>query len=121
MQTGKVLSKDRLIKEKDVITQMRRIGADPDGIRIMKDKAIFRLILLKKVRPALANIIKEVMLSSGGDAAVHKLSCACKVEYTDILLMGTIAQYKHLLENLKKQPYGGNQIRRRICDILGLH
>lgn len=112
--------KGKIIKEKDAVTEMQRIGVDPAGIKIMKDKAVFRLIRFTRVRPALANIIKEGMLSAGGDAAIHKLSCACKVEYTDVLLMGTIAQYRHLLRNLKYQPYGGNQIRRRICDILGL-
>lgn len=112
--------KDKIVKEKDVIGEMKRIGADPYGIKIMKDKTVFRLIKLTKIKPALANIMKESMLSAGGDAALHKLCCACKVEHTDVLLMGTIAQYKHLLNNLEKQPYGGKEIRRRLCDILDL-
>lgn len=110
----------KLIKEKDAVKEMKKIGVDPYGIKIMKDKTIFRLIKITKIKPPLANIIKESMLSAGGDAALHKLSCACKVEYTDVLLMGTLSQFKHLLGNLKKQPYGGKEIRRRICDILGL-
>lgn len=112
--------KDKILSEKMAVKEMQRIGVDKKGIEIMKEKAIFRLIRITKVKPALANIIKESMLSAGGDAALHKLSCACKVEYTDVLLMGNIAQYKHLLKNLKQQPYGGKEIRRRICDMLGL-
>lgn len=112
--------KDKIVKEKGAIMEMEKLGADPYGIKIMKDKTIFRLIKLTKIKPALANIIKESMLSAGGDAALHKLCCACKVEHTDVLLMGTIRQYKQLLNNIEKQPYGGKEIRRRICDILDL-
>lgn len=110
--------KDSIIKEKDAVKAMKQIGADPHGIKIMKNKAKFRLIKLTKVKPGLASIIKENMLSAGGDAAVHKLNCSCKVEYTDILLMGTIAQYNHLLNNLKRQPYGGKETYRRIRKLL---
>lgn len=112
--------KDKVIKEREAIKVMEKIGADPCGIKIMKDKAVFRLVCLKKIKPALANIIKESMLSSGGDAALHKLCCACKVEYSDVLIMGTIAQYKHLLKNIERQPYGGKEIRRRLWDIMDL-
>lgn len=112
--------KDKIIKEKGAIKEMQRIGVDPLGIRIMKEKGIFRLIRLTKIRPAMANIIKEDMLSAGGDAAIHKLTCACKVEYTDVLLMGTITQYRHLLNNLKQQPYGGKEMRKRIMALLSL-
>lgn len=112
--------KDKIIIEKQAVKEMREIGVDPYGMKIMKNKTAFRLIKLAKIKPALANIIKESMLSAGGDAALHKLCCACKVRYTDVLLMGTIAQYKHLLDNIEKQPYGGKEIRRRLCDILGL-
>lgn len=112
--------KGKIIKEKDAIREMQKIGVDPYGIKIMKDKTVFRLVRLNKIKPALANIIKESILSAGGDAALHKLSCACKVEYTDVLIMGTIVQYKHLLNNLNKQPYGGKEIGKQLRNVLGL-
>jgi len=93
---------------------MRSAGAYSAGIKIMRDKAVFRIIKLNEVKSPLANIIKENMLSAGGDAAVHKLCCACLVDYTDVVLMGTIEQYKYLLKRLGKQPYGGVV----ICKIL---
>lgn len=120
MHTRKILPKDRRIREKDAVKEMQRIGVDPAGIKIMKEKAAFRIIRLIGIRPAMANIIKEGMLSAGGEAALHRLACACRVDYTDILLMGTIAQYRHLLNNLGQQPYGGKGIGRRICGVLGL-
>lgn len=110
--------KDKIIKEKDVCKEMKRIGVMPEGIDLMRDKSIFRLIRLSNIKAPMANIIKEGMLSAGGEAAVHKLCCACKVEYSDILLMGTITQYSHLLKNLSKQPYKGKLIAKRIKKII---
>lgn len=110
--------RDKVIPEKQAVAEMKRIGVDPYGIKIMKDKAIFRLIRLADIRPAMANIIKEDMLSAGGEAAIHKMCCACKVDATDVLLMGTIAQYKHLLGDLGKQPYRGEEIAKRIKKLL---
>jgi len=110
--------KDRLISETDAVKRMQEIGVDAPGIRIMRDKSIFRIIYLVKVKPAIANIIKETMLSAGGDAAVNKLACACKVRYTDMILMGTKAQYKYLLKRLKFQPYNAKNIIGRIKNLL---
>ena len=106
--------KDKIIGEKSAVYEMKRIGADPYGIKIMKDKSIFRIIRITSIKTPLANILKEGMLSAGGDAAVHKLACACKVARTDVLLLGTVAQYKRLIERLKLQPYGGKDIVKRI-------
>jgi dihydropteroate synthase len=110
--------KHKIINERNVIKELKNIGADPMGIEIMKHKAVFRIIKLYGIKPALANIIKEDMLSAGGEAAVHKLSCACKVEKTDIILMGTLAQYKHLLSDLSYQPYGGRDVYSNIKKLL---
>lgn len=109
---------DRIIPESQAVKEMRRIGTMPQGIRIMKGKAKFRLIRLTKIKAPLANIIKEDMLSAGGDAAVHKFCCACKVPDTDVLLMGTVAQYQHLMEKLRLQPYGGKVTALKIRKML---
>lgn len=109
---------DKIVAEKEAVAEMRRIGTMRSGISIMKEKSKFRLLRLTQIRSPLANIMKENMLSAGGEAAVHKYSCACKVEYTDVLLMGTVAQYKHLLGNLKYQPFGGKKAASRIKILL---
>lgn len=112
------MEKDKIIKEKNAVKIMQDLGTDQRGIDIMQDKCIFRLISLKQIKSSLANIIKEYMISVGGDAATHKLTCACKVEYTDILLMGTISQYKKAIKKIKRQPYNGKIIAKRIHAIL---
>ncbi|MBW2984603.1 hypothetical protein KY361_05780 [Candidatus Woesearchaeota archaeon] len=110
--------KDTIISEKDAVKEMKRINVDPYGIKIMKDKAVFRNLLLTNIRSPMANILKEQMLSEGGDAAVHSLVISCKVEYSDVLLMGTLAQYKKVIEKMKLQPMEGREIAKRIEKLL---
>ena len=91
------------IDEKDSVEIMQKIGVQGEGIALMKDKAFFRLILVKDVRNAPANIIKQEMLSIGGEVAVNKGCINCTVEKSDILIMGTMHQIKFLIEKLKTQ------------------
>ena len=85
----------------DVKKEMRKIGATEEGIRIMAPKYLFKIIKLKNIRNAAANIIKQEMLSLGGEAAVHKHTVNCKIEKTDVLLAGTHRIYFKLIQKLK--------------------
>ncbi|MEN6347897.1 MAG: dihydropteroate synthase, partial [Syntrophomonas sp.] len=64
-----------------------------------------------------AIIIKQEMLSKGGEAAVGRNVLSFEGE-TDVLLMGTIKQYKLLLEKLKRQPFGLKKLAGEIENIL---
>ncbi len=86
---------------------LRRIGVHPGGVAIMARKAVFRLVLLRDVDPRAANIIKQEMLARGGDAAVADSVAGFSPEPTDVLLMGTLAQYDDLVAKLRRQPYYG--------------
>ncbi|MBW2980261.1 hypothetical protein KY360_02495 [Candidatus Woesearchaeota archaeon] len=110
--------KDAVVSEKDAVKEMKRIKVDPCGVKIMKDKAVFRNLRLANLRSPMANIIKEQMLSEGGDAAVHTLVVSCKVENSDVLLMGTLAQYKKVIEKMNLQPMEGRDIAKRIKKLL---
>ncbi len=112
--------KDSIISEKDAVKEMRRMKVDPMGVQIMKDKAVFRNIRLTDIRSPMANIIKEQMLSEGGDAAVHGLVISCKVKHSDLLLMGTLAQYKKFMEKMRLQPMEGKEIADRVKKLLKL-
>jgi len=91
------------IDEKDSVKIMQGIGVQEEGITLMKDKSFFRLVLVKDVRNAPANIIKQDMLSIGGDVAVNKGCINCTVDKSDILIMGTMHQIKLLVKKLKTQ------------------
>ncbi|MFA5930345.1 MAG: hypothetical protein WC861_05670 [Candidatus Micrarchaeia archaeon] len=98
--------KARLVAAKtagDAAKEIRKIGVSDDCVRIMSDKAVFRLVKLHKVRNAVANIIKQDMLSMGADATVSQWTVDCSRKSTDVLLMGTLKHFKHLAVRMRMQ------------------
>ncbi len=97
----------------------RKIGVDAYGIGAMIPKTINLNVLLEKQSCKIANIIKQEMLSLGGDAAVARGSVACSVPTTDVLIMGTIKQLSSLAKKIEKQPFGLNIIAQNIMETIG--
>lgn len=98
---------------------LKKIGVDPYGIGAMAKKAAHINILLEKQTCKVANIIKQEMLSIGGDAAVARGSVACSIPASDVLMMGTLKQMSALAAKLEKQPFGLNVIAGDLLEILG--
>jgi len=96
----------------------KKIGVDPYGIDAMASKTININILLEDQPCKIANIIKQEMLSVGGDAAVARGSVSCSVPVSNILIMGTLKQISALVKKIDKQPFGLNLIARNILKIL---
>jgi dihydropteroate synthase len=96
----------------------RKIGVEAYGIDAMAPKAVHLNILLEKQSCKVANIIKQEMLSLGGEAAVARGSVACSIPSTDILIMGTIKQIRALTAKMEKQPFGLKLLARDILDLL---
>ena len=82
------------------------VGADPRGIAIMKEKAVFRVVKVEGVPIRAANLIKQTFLAHGAEAAVSRETALCSAETTDMILMGTLAQYRGILARLREQPFG---------------
>ncbi len=98
--------------------ELAMIGCDPWGVQHMAEKAVFRVLKLKSVTPTQANIIKQEMLSAGGEAAVARGVVNHSVEETDILLMGTTAQIKKVCAKLKLQPFNLKPLAQKIEETL---
>ncbi|PKN76735.1 MAG: dihydropteroate synthase [Deltaproteobacteria bacterium HGW-Deltaproteobacteria-10] len=96
----------------------KKIGVDPYGIEAMLPKTININILLENKSCRIANIIKQEMLSVGGDAAVARGSVGNSVASTDILIMGTIKQITALSRKLALQPFGLKQISQDILAVI---
>ncbi|MBQ2113479.1 MAG: dihydropteroate synthase, partial [Selenomonadales bacterium] len=69
---------------------MDEIGCDPGGTAIMQNKALFRVIKVEGLATKAANILKQTMLSKGGEAAVRRGTVNLSAETTDVLLYGTV-------------------------------
>ncbi len=95
-------------------SEMERIGVDPVGIHIMAPKHIHYNIKVEGLTPAQANVIKQDMLSIGGDAAVARGVASCSVERSDAILSGTLKQFNILVDKLMHQTFGLPEISVRI-------
>jgi len=94
------IKKIKIDSLKDAEEEIRKIGSDPKSIEIMAPKAVFMTILIEGVHPVDAIIMKQDMLSIGGEVAVPKDVFERK-EPCKVLVMGTLKQFLRLSEKLK--------------------
>jgi len=97
---------------------MKDINVDGYGIKIMLPKAISHLVKLHSVSNITANILKQEMLSLGGDVAVARGALTGQTRKTDCLLMGTLSQFNRLHDKLARQPFGLNGLARELSSTL---
>lgn len=97
---------------------LNKIGVDSYGVGAMASKTMHINILLENQPCKVANILKQEMLSLGGDAAVARGSVACSIPSTDVLIMGTLKQVSALALKIKNQPFGLDIIARNIQNVM---
>lgn len=90
----------KIISENNVLDELEQIGVDNYAINYLHEKSLFRILKLNDISSPTANIIKQEMLSVGGEVAVNKGCINCSAEKSDILVMGTLKQIKELIEKL---------------------
>lgn len=99
--------------------ELSKIDVHPVGVKIMALKAIYRLVKFEAVDPKTANIVKQEMLSRGGEVAVADTVGKFEDKKTDIIIMGTLTQYVRLIRKLRRQSYGDClEIARSLEDLL---
>ncbi len=98
---------------------LEEIGVDAGGVAWMAPKATHRILKVDNLSPQAAIILKQEMLSRGGEAALHRDVITGKVERTSVLLMGTVKQYTQLCQKLKLQPFGLARLAEEIREVLG--
>jgi dihydropteroate synthase len=107
-----------LTSEEEALDTLKRVDVDPDGIQAMLPKMFHLNIVLDGLECRVANIIKQEMLSLGGDAAVARGAVACSVVRSDVILMGTLKQMQRFTEKISTQPFGLSGISERIREIM---
>jgi len=105
----------------ELAAEMNQIGADAPGIKIMQAKGELFHIRISNINLRAANIIKQEMLSKGGDACVHKLVSKLEADNTDILLIGTRVQFKHVIANFQIQPFGLKDLAKELKEVFAAY
>ena len=84
----------------------------------MDKKALFRVVRVKGLDPRAASILKQEMLSRGGEVATSREVYEMKGRTAECLMMGTLAQYERLLPKLRAQPFGLRPLADAIAAAL---
>ncbi|MGC9308526.1 MAG: dihydropteroate synthase [Thermoplasmatota archaeon] len=82
---------------------MQAIDVEPAGVDIMAPKTEHHCIKLYDLAAQDALIMKQEMLSLGGDAAISRRALPPCGDPSDVLVMGTIPQLQALAEKLTRQ------------------
>ncbi|MCB4791794.1 MAG: dihydropteroate synthase [Elusimicrobia bacterium] len=105
-------------KESDAIERIKDTGADLSSLKLMSSKTLFRNILLEKIDNRAANLIKQEILSLGGDAAVNWQVSRFSKGVSDVLLMATEKQLNSLIKKFEKQPFGLKLLAKEIGAVI---
>ena len=87
----------------DCIAELKRIGVTSQGVESMYEKSHCLAIKLKNIKLGAANIIKQDMLSIGGDAAVSRGVVNGAVERSDVIILGNLKLLHNLVKKLSFQ------------------
>ena len=89
---------------REAIHEMGKVGVDPTGMKLMKGKTLHYNLKVEGIDPRTANLLKQEMLSVGGDAALDRRGLDCSSTSTGALLMGTEKQFEKLFSKLEQYP-----------------
>jgi dihydropteroate synthase len=95
----------KLVSLEDIDKELINTGIDTRSLPFFTRKKETFLIKLLSIDAKAANILKQLFLSSGGDAAIHKEVASFSCTESDALCMGTRKCYEEVIDKLKSQPY----------------
>lgn len=94
-----------LATSRSIENEIKNIGADPASSIFFKEKSQNLYFKIYNLKSGAANILKQELLSRGGDLIINHDCVTCKTEYTDALIIATSKTLKQLIQKLKFLPY----------------
>jgi hypothetical protein len=93
---------------------LERLGCHPAGINLMAPKALLVGIRIDGLLPQAANILKQEMLSKGGEVAVPAGALRMDVDRVSCIAFGTPSQFARLDQVLQGQPFELPDVASRL-------
>ncbi len=109
---------------REAIHEMGKVGVDPTGMKLMKGKTLHYNLKVEGIDPRTANLLKQEMLSVGGDAALDRRGLDCSTPSTDALIMGTEKQFERLVSKLEQYPdlhLFGQSLKETLKNLVKTH
>ncbi len=99
---------------REVAAELKSLKVHRGGIAIMSSKAVAMAIKVSGIDSVALNILKQEMLSVGGDCAVSWGTFIKRSKNAEGIIIGTLSQIERLCEKLKKQPLGLPEVAEGI-------
>jgi dihydropteroate synthase len=93
-------------------------GVDPYGIRVIEAKAETLIVRIDGVSAPAANIIKQQLLSIGGDAAVHREVIRGNPPSSTVYIVGDRNRLARLPDKFAPQPFGLAELGVEIIRLI---
>jgi dihydropteroate synthase len=108
---ARILEWDRL---SEIAREIERTESDPEGVGIMTRKGRVFPVWLHDVPLKASPLIKQELLSVGGDAAHARGVADHSVTTSSVILLATWGQYRRLLPKLRRQPFRLSEIADEV-------
>lgn len=91
---------------RDLERELRRTGTTEAGVQIMAPKADWYALRVEQVRGKAASLLKQLMLSAGGEACVSRRVAAFDDTPRAVVLAGDRRHYSRVCQTLRAEPFG---------------
>jgi len=106
-----------LANSADLTQQLKALGVDGGGVKILASKAHTHIISIKDMHVGAANILKQDALSIGADLAVPKGTVIAAQKRVDTLLIATTRELEVLARKELAQPFGLKELAHTLKEI----
>ena len=117
---GYKIRKLNLKTKKQGLEEFGKIGASLPGQHIMVNKIFPLALKVKDVDVRAANILKQEMLSRGGDVVTSRQSLIKSEGLTNIIILGTEKAILGLIDKIKIQPFGLKELSGQLAECIAL-
>jgi len=109
----------RLDNKNDFERLCKKIGVSQGGISIIKEKSKLYYFYIKNLKTPACNILKQDLLSIGGELAVSKDTVTCEKSTSDALMIVNKKQLKAIVKKMSLQPFGLKGVAKELKEHLG--
>lgn len=117
---GYKIRKLNLKTKKQGLEEFGKIGASLPGQHIMVNKIFPLSLKVKDVDVRAANILKQEMLSRGGDVVTSRQSLIKSEGHVNIIILGTEKAISSLIDKIKIQPFGLKELSEQLAEYIAL-
>ncbi len=109
----------RVESQADAKRLLEELGSDKAGIAIMSRKMQLVVVSVENVQARAAHLIKQVMLSKGGECATPRDTFLVDSKApVRVIMMGTLGQFGRAIKNLSVQPFGLKALSAELKGLL---